>query len=676
MAPQPGVTYTWQFGDGATARGATARHTYWEENFPGVTSRTVRVTARNEQGCETQHEQVHQVRTTPQIAFKERNNFQLCPQNESVQDQIFHAVISNATQQPFLSDITDYVIDWHDGSGEIRYSPEQFPVRNPISYPGPGTYPIRIRAMAANGCEAVFEELFKVLEKPVAKFSYTVTPASGTQAARVRIRNESAGSSLLYWGISPLNTEANGSGESYTEDAVLEVKEAGVYSLYMVVSNGSCADTARQTLTVLPGAPALPDIITGLAEVCAGSNVTYKVPSVSGAAGYNWSVPDSWSIVSGQGTNQVTVIGGNTRGRIQVSAYNAFGQSESRHKDVSAITQPAKPVAISGTASVCAGSEVGYSVPVVSGVTGYHWSVPAGWAITSPQNAAQITVRVGAAGGILRVTAANSCGQSVAADLAVSVSHSISNNTVEGNQAICSGQQPAELVGSRPAGGDGAYTFMWESSTTSATEGFVAALGYNKGQNYTPYSLDRTTWFRRKAYSSTCEATSGAVIMAVVAAPEKTAIEQVAVTELRASVVGEHYEWRRGDVVLPVTTQAIPIDGAGSYTVRVVDKGSCFSPFSDALQVTITGLAEEAKAMGISIQPNPSKGRVTISTKEPLQQVTLLVVNSLGQVVFQRQLPLVRDAAELNLNHLHDGIYLLLIHTPNTQTRQKLLLQR
>lgn len=274
------------------------------------------------------------------------------------------------------------------------------------------------------------------------------------------------------------------------------------------------------------------------------------------------------------------------------------------------------------------------------------------------------------------MTAMNSCGQSAATDLAVSVAQPISNNMVEGNQAICLGQLPAALVGAVPAGGDGTYTYLWESSTTSATAGFTPAPGANSSQNYSPASLDRTTWFRRKVSASACAATSEAVKVEVKAVPAKPAIEQLSETELRASVVGEHYEWRRGDVVLPASTRAIPIEEAGAYTVRVRNAEGCFSPYSDALQVTITGLADEARAMGIGIQPNPSKGRVTIKTREPLQQVELQVVSLLGHVVFQRQLPQVTDAVELELSHLPDGVYLLLIQTPNLRLKQKLLLQR
>jgi len=73
----------------------------------------------------------------------------------------------------------------------------------------------------------------------------------------------------------------------------------------------------------------------------------------------------------------------------------------------------------------------------------------------------------------------------------------ISGNTISASQNIVSGGTPAALTGSLPTGGIGSYTYLWQSSTTSATAGFAAASGTNNTQNYTPPALTVPTWYRR-----------------------------------------------------------------------------------------------------------------------------------------------------------------------------------
>lgn len=64
--------------------------------------------------------------------------------------------------------------------------------------------------------------------------------------------------------------------------------------------------------------------------------------------------------------------------------------------------------------------------------------------------------------------------------------------------SACSNMLAGQMNGTRPIGGTPPYTFLWESSTTSATTGFAAAPGTNNLQNYaSPVLLTQNTWFRR-----------------------------------------------------------------------------------------------------------------------------------------------------------------------------------
>ncbi|CAN5800283.1 hypothetical protein BH11BAC3_BH11BAC3_33550 [soil metagenome] len=87
---------------------------------------------------------------------------------------------------------------------------------------------------------------------------------------------------------------------------------------------------------------------------------------------------------------------------------------------------------------------------------------------------------------------------------------------------ICSGTSPGTLTGTTPTGGNGVYTYLWESSTTSATSGFSAASGTNNSKDYVAGTLTQTTWYRRSVLSGGCTNISAVMIVVVNATPAAT----------------------------------------------------------------------------------------------------------------------------------------------------------
>lgn len=72
-----------------------------------------------------------------------------------------------------------------------------------------------------------------------------------------------------------------------------------------------------------------------------------------------------------------------------------------------------------------------------------------------------------------------------------------SDVTLNQVDSICSNMPFVKISGTIPVGGKPTHTFLWESSTTSATAGFGPAAGVNTGQDYSPGKLSATTWFKR-----------------------------------------------------------------------------------------------------------------------------------------------------------------------------------
>ncbi|WP_299706556.1 T9SS type A sorting domain-containing protein [uncultured Pontibacter sp.] len=419
-------------------------------------------------------------------------------------------------------------------------------------------------------------------------------------------------------------------------------------------------------------APATPEAIKGETTVCVDQTISYSIDPVAGAISYAWTLPAGWSIITGQATTQITVRAGSTAGTISVVAYNQYGSSGSRELQVAFGSVPGKPGAILGAASICAGARATFSVDVVSSAKSYSWTIPASWTIVSGQGTRQLEVAVSGQGGFVAVVAANECGQSEQSRREVLVMNAISNNNIEGNQQICLGTIPAPLTGSMPTGADGTYVYLWESSTANASEGFAPAAGTNNMQHYTPGQLTTTTWFRRKVASGDCTHTSEPIKISGMPVPDKPAIEQVGNTELRTTIQGDYYEWRRDGVLLESHDQSIRLDVAGTYDVRV-RQADCFSPYSDVLHVV---LAEESTAPEVIMSLQPGRGQLIVSAKMPLSKVELKLFNLQGREVYRKNFQLLNEPVALELSQLPDGIYILSLQTPDLYLKQKVLLQR
>lgn len=195
----------------------------------------------------------------------------------------------------------------------------------------------------------------------------------------------------------PAGIFANGSG-TLTYSITGTPSASGTASFALSIGGQSCTLNVFVDTCSLPLQPSL---IAGVDTACEGSLQTYSIVGQSGVS-YTWAVPSNWSILSGQGTDTITVSAGNTGGNISVTPNNVCGSGITRTKAVNSMMPPAQPSAISGIGNPTPGSIESYSVNNVSGVN-YTWAVPTGWIILSGQGTHSITVSVGNSNGSITV---------------------------------------------------------------------------------------------------------------------------------------------------------------------------------------------------------------------------------------------------------------------------------
>jgi hypothetical protein len=240
----------------------------------------------------------------------------------------------------------------------------------------------------------------------------------------------------------------------------------------LVHANNACGSSLDAVLTIsINSIPTNPGSISGNTAVCAGGNATFSVSAVSNATSYTWTLPLGWN---GNSTlNSINATPGALIGTVSVVANNACGSSSASTLPITAIlTIPSNPGAITGSAQVCVGDNLNYSVSPIGDASTYTWTLPATW--TGDSYSSSIPVTIGSTGGTVSVVANNICGSSAAATINVNV-NSIppSPLAINGETTLCQGASTTYSIASV----NGATSYTWtlpngwagNSSSTSIT---------------------------------------------------------------------------------------------------------------------------------------------------------------------------------------------------------------
>jgi hypothetical protein len=276
------------------------------------------------------------------------------------------------------------------------------------------------------------------------------------------------GATSYTWTVPSGATISSGQG---TNSVSINFGSAAVSGNICVTSGNSCGNSsaACKAITVVTSIPTTPASITGTTLPCANSSaVPYSCPVVSNAASYNWVVPSTATIASGQGTNSITVNFGSTfsSGNVQVQSVNCYGVSSYRYLAVRG--KPSTPGSITGQATgVCAGTNnVSYSIAAVTGATTYNWTAPLNATIAGGQGTNSVTINYSGSftSGTLSVTAGNVCGSSSARTLAISSIPALPGTITGPVNAVCAGTSASYSIVAIA----GATSYLWTAPANAS----------------------------------------------------------------------------------------------------------------------------------------------------------------------------------------------------------------
>ena len=310
-----------------------------------------------------------------------------------------------------------------------------------------------ISVLASNACGNSAPSNLAIVgtSAPVTPMLTGATSICGNSTENYTVSNAAVGVTYT-WSVPASGTLNSGQGTGNISVAWGAIP-SGTLS---VVASNTCATLPAVTIPITGGGnPSVPAGVSGPFSVCPNSVTVYSVVNPSGGNTYNWVVPGSGTLVSGQGTNSISISwGANPNGAISVSATNSCGNSPSASLGVATGSLPAPPAIINGSADVCSAGTQPYSVPTVVGATSYTWSVTNGGTISNGQNTTQVDITLLAGNSIVSCTANNACGSSAATTLAVNTGSAFSAEAGS-SQVLCG--LSTILAATAPASGTGEW---------------------------------------------------------------------------------------------------------------------------------------------------------------------------------------------------------------------------
>ena len=271
-------------------------------------------------------------------------------------------------------------------------------------------------------------------------------------------------------------------------------------------SNGCARTTGFNPVTIAVNPKPVLTISTDTA-ICAGASATLQV---SGATTYSW-----WPSTGLSTTTSNQVIATPTAS----TTYWANGSSNGCIADSVSVTVtvnpvPAKPTVVPSVLYCQLAVATPLSATAAAGhtLTWYDNAALTGGTAAVPTPS---TATAGTYTWFVTQTNNTNC-TSDTATINVVVQPSISGNTVSADQTLCSaGTASALTTNGSITGGNGSYTYSWESSTDGGTTWNMVAGATT--ESYSPGNLTATTMYRRTVNSGLCASTSNMVTVTVLA---------------------------------------------------------------------------------------------------------------------------------------------------------------
>ena len=495
-----------------------------------------------------------------------------------------------------------------------------------VEITAPGTYTVTVTG--ANGCTSTAD----------------ITVTQDVTAPPAGITNNT-GTTVLTCVVTSISVTATG-GSSYAWDGGLgnsasaSITAPGTYTVTVTGANG-CTDVASIVITqnlVLPGTPAP---VQGISNVCpyigTPTQLTYTVPQDPNVGSYNWIVPPTVTIVSGQGTNSinVTINNGfvaNANKLVRVTGSSTCGTSGERlfYMLAQLPTTPA-PIVASST-DICAvigtPGTITYTIPKVAAATSYIWSAQSGTTTIVHPNGTGVndtTVTVSFAGGFttsaITVVAVNDCGTSGTRSFTIVKNNPSTPGLISGPTNACAFIAPGGTSASysvTPVAGATGYTWTVPAGAIGLTGQGTNSISFTYPSGFTSGTVSvvasngcGTSGIRTLSITKLNPATPGGIdVIQLQPCPER--VYSYTVAAIPANATSIQWTASAGTILTGQGTTSITVSYPGTIingTVTATAVSNCGNSLARTINVKLPACVLIGREAG----SNTAKGNASVN---------------------------------------------------------------
>jgi hypothetical protein len=473
------------------------------------------------------------------------------------------------------------------------------------------------------------------------------------------------------WTISAGGTITAGAG---TNQITVTWNTAGAQNVYVnyVNSNGCTAATPsvkNVTVNLLP----VPTI-TGSTSLCVNSGY-YAYMTEASMNGYVWTLSAGGTLVTGAGTNHISVIW-NTPGAqsVSVTYTNLAGcvPASPTTLNVAVIPIPGGAGNITGATALCSGTQgVPYSTPPIADAVTYVWTLPAGASIATGAGTNDITVNfaTNASSGNISVYGNNLCGNGTASSVQVTLTPLVAAaGVIAGQPAVCQGASGVVYTVAPIAN---ATEYLW---TTPPGTTIVGGAGTNLIS--VDFDMNAVSGVITVYGSNSCG--NGAVspdfnvtVNPIPATPVVTSSSDILMS---SSPTGN--QWHFNGIHISGATGQTYVAGITGWYWTDVTLNGCISDTSNHVYMLITGVEEISESQFV-VYPVPNGGIFTASITSPVHQsFNILIYNYIGQVIWKMTNIRVsgRFDQQIDLRPIPSGIYTVVLRNDEGVVTRKILI--
>jgi hypothetical protein len=415
------------------------------------------------------------------------------------------------------------------------------------------------------------------------------------------------------------------SGSSNADTINVSFSNSAVSGDITVSGTNSCGSGNSSTLSVsVNPLPANAGSITGNTNPCQGQTVTYRVPPITDATTYAWTLPSGASGSSNADTIEVTFSNTAVSGDISVTGTNSCGSGSSSTLLITVNPLPANAASISGNTNPCEGQTITYSVPPIADATAYVWSLPAGAIGNSNSDTISVTFSNTAVSGDITVTGTNACGSGNTSTLSITVNPLPANaGTISGTTTLCQGETITYRI--PPIADATAYVWTLPSGAIGSSNTDTISVTFSN----TAVSGDISV-----VGTNSCGSGNASTLSVTVNPTPPTPSISANGFVLSSDAPSGNQWYDQNGVISGANGQSYTATANGNYYTIVTLLG-CESDTSNLINITSTGIESKADELEFKVFPNPFENDLTIQLDGNDEPARVEIMNTSGQMVYR-----------------------------------------